>query len=851
VQQGSYLTNTATAVSNGLFTVTLDFGAALFAGADCWLDLAVRTNGSGAFTALIPRQMLTSVPYSITAGKLAGALPSTQLAGGYGNAVTFSNAANRFNGTFNGDGGNATNVNAAMLSGLNASDFWKTGGNGGTSPDTHFLGTTDAQELQFRVGNTAGLRLLPGAGHPNVIGGGPSNSINSSCWSSFIGGGTSNEITSLIYNAGILTGSGNLIDRLASWYPDHSVIGGGINNTNAGFAAVVPGGKQNLAYGQFSLAAGHRAKAVGDGSFVWADYQSADFASTTNNQFLIRASGGVGIGTNTPRSALHVHGTIMASNFIGSGAGLTNISVASLTGGAVADALLSNNIPRLNNNNVFTGLSTFSPTAGAPFAVGSSNKVTGLNADLLDGLDGNSYWRTTGNTGATAGLHFLGTSDNQPLDLRAAGQTVLRLEGDARGGTRIIGGPGGAVSSEATNSSVLGGLRNTIAASAHHSTIAGGQDNAIRLTQMSAFIGGGARNEVGMDNQHAVIVGGRDNGIGTNCVITSILGGAQNLVGDNVDGGLMVGGFRNSILGSPDSARREIAPALLGGSDNTIGLHSWFTVILGGDNNRIGTNSPTSTIAGGTNNIIADNAGHSFAAGRRARVNHPGTFVWADSQNADFASQDTNSFNLRANGGVWLNEDTSLFFGNGIRQMINLYGANFGIGVQSFTHYSRTDASGSFSWFRGGAHTNTQNNPGTGGTEMMRLTSGGLQVNGTFVSASDRNLKEKIKAVDCRDVLEKVADLPVSAWSYKAAPSIQHLGPMAQDFKAAFGLGDADTGIATVDADGVALAAIQGLNQKVEEKEARIRELETRNREQEARLQKLEALIGLRKGGTQ
>ena len=65
---------------------------------------------------------------------------------------------------------------------------------------------------------------------------------------------------------------------------------------------------------------------------------------------------------------------------------------------------------------------------------------------------------------------------------------------------------------------------------------------------------------------------------------------------------------------------------------------------------------------------------------------------------------------------------------------------------------------------------------------------------------------------------------------------------MAQDFKAAFGLGDSDTGIATVDEGGVALAAIQGLNQKVEEKEARIAELERR-------LEKLERLINRENGG--
>jgi hypothetical protein len=73
----------------------------------------------------------------------------------------------------------------------------------------------------------------------------------------------------------------------------------------------------------------------------------------------------------------------------------------------------------------------------------------------------------------------------------------------------------------------------------------------------------------------------------------------------------------------------------------------------------------------------------------------------------------------------------------------------------------------------------------------------------------------------------RVAALPLQSWRYtNEVTSVRHLGPTAQDFKAAFGLGTDDKSIGMVDADGVALAAIQGLNQKVEEKEARIRELE-------------------------
>jgi len=68
-QQGPILTNSATALSNGLFTVTLDFGN-VFPGAARWLEIGVRTNGGGNFFTLTPRQALTPAPYAITAGNV-------------------------------------------------------------------------------------------------------------------------------------------------------------------------------------------------------------------------------------------------------------------------------------------------------------------------------------------------------------------------------------------------------------------------------------------------------------------------------------------------------------------------------------------------------------------------------------------------------------------------------------------------------------------------------------------------------------------------------------------------------------------------------------------------------------
>jgi hypothetical protein len=98
---------------------------------------------------------------------------------------------------------------------------------------------------------------------------------------------------------------------------------------------------------------------------------------------------------------------------------------------------------------------------------------------------------------------------------------------------------------------------------------------------------------------------------------------------------------------------------------------------------------------------------------------------------------------------------------------------------------------------------------------------------GSWTSLSDRKAKENFQPVDAAAILAKVAAMPVMTWNYKTQhESVRHIGPMAQDFKEAFGIGESATGITTVDADGVAFAAIQGLAQELEAKSARLEQLE-------------------------
>lgn len=100
------------------------------------------------------------------------------------------------------------------------------------------------------------------------------------------------------------------------------------------------------------------------------------------------------------------------------------------------------------------------------------------------------------------------------------------------------------------------------------------------------------------------------------------------------------------------------------------------------------------------------------------------------------------------------------------------------------------------------------------------------------IVVSDRNLKRDVEPVDAKAILRGVAGMSVSTWSYKTDdPSVRHLGPMAQDFYSAFGLGDTDRGYYSVDAHGVALAAIKALADELQEQNARIERLERENRE--------------------
>ncbi|MCB9853337.1 MAG: tail fiber domain-containing protein [Phycisphaerales bacterium] len=335
---GSTLAVDGVLVVDGTFTVELDFGVMAYNGDARWLEIAVRSPaGAGTLTTLAPRQPLTAAPYARVA-----------------------------------------------VDALNAANAWNLGGNSGTDSDANFIGTTDAQPIVVKSNNQRALYLESGqfgvAIGTNVLGGYWGNSIGANAggvtvfgglnfdleeWpnqamgdgstvsggadniagdsfaavsggrgnaasgqNSTIGGGAGNEAT----ENGSTIGGG--IFNLASG--QSAAVGGGQSNVAGGNHSVVPGGQNNSAAGHLAFAAGRNAKADHMGAFVWADSGAADFSSTANNQFLIRASGNVGINKNDPATALDVNGTITstgltangtvsATAFVGDGSGLTSV----------------------------------------------------------------------------------------------------------------------------------------------------------------------------------------------------------------------------------------------------------------------------------------------------------------------------------------------------------------------------------------------------------------------------------------------------------------------------------------------------------------------------------------------
>ncbi|MFL5806083.1 MAG: tail fiber domain-containing protein [Roseiflexaceae bacterium] len=121
---------------------------------------------------------------------------------------------------------------------------------------------------------------------------------------------------------------------------------------------------------------------------------------------------------------------------------------------------------------------------------------------------------------------------------------------------------------------------------------------------------------------------------------------------------------------------------------------------------------------------------------------------------------------------------------------------------------------------------------------------GSVQVEGRVTELSDMHAKQDFAAVDGQLVLLRLRGVPILTWRYRAdASGVRHMGPTAQDFFAAFGLGQDERHIAPLDANGVTLAAVQELDRMVQARDAQIATLERQNADLSERLARLEAIV--------
>jgi hypothetical protein len=327
-------------------------------------------------------------------------------------------------------------------------------------------------------------------------------------------------------------------------------------------------------------------------------------------------------------------------------------------------------------------------------------------------------------------------------------------------------------SADAGEYSVVGGGSGNQACDPYD-TIAGGEDNWTSGTSGSssggAFIGGGRSNTLTGDTGYSAIVAGfggqvsaansaivegTDNSVAASNALVGA--GSVNTIAAGGSLGAIVSGSSNNLSGEYGFIGAGISNTVSGeggfvaaGGYNTVSGEG--AVIDGGFNNlAVGA---FATIPGGYVNSAAGT--YSFAAGARASAAQTGTFVWSDGSDGDaiLTSARAYQFLARASGGVTF-------------------------------------------WTNAASTVGAQLAPGSG----------------TWASASDRNLKTDVARIDDAAVLDKVAKLPIERWSYKSERGVRHVGPMAQDFYAAFRVGEDDKHITSIDEDGVALAAIKALH---------------------------------------
>jgi hypothetical protein len=380
-------------------------------------------------------------------------------------------------------------------------------------------------------------------------------------------------------------------------------------------------------------------------------------------------------------------------------------------------------------------------------------------------------------------------------------------------GAAICGGRGNLIEGPSPRASegenafdaiVAGGRDNTIESfggfSVEGSAILGGRHNLIRGATFAAIAGG----------DHNMIMFPQGVNMFSHAPMSFIGGGTQNLI--THERGFIGGGMMNLaqntdalVCGGNSNIADGNASAVLGGSTNSASAD--FSAVGGGQNNNAFANANNSFIAGGSNNTTGAMGGfgtNSFAAGSMAHADGDNCFVWSDGSAPGSPQMCTNTCGdgPTAHPTPGVCTTPSQMSGTSVQQFV-VRSEN---GVQFITD-------------------GTDNGSGVP-TAGVYLGHHGNQWN----YFSDRNAKRDFAPVDTHDVLLRVVAMPITTWQYKSEDHVRHMGPMAQDFYAAFGLGEDERHIASLDEPAVALAAIQGLYREVLDRDETIQALTVKTR---------------------
>jgi hypothetical protein len=687
-------------------------------------------------------------------------------------------------------GGESGSVTLSLDTSYTDGRYWSLTGNAGTDPSANFLGTTDNVSLTLRVNNAGALRLEPDATSPNVVGGYSGNSINAGAIGATVGGGGASGNTNRVTgNYGTVSGGYNNRAGDTDGNPTtrrYATVGGGNDNAASGDRSTVSGGENNTASeprstvggGVDNTASGPRSTVSGGDSNTasgdWSTVSGGDNNTASGNRSTV--SGGQSNTASGNRSMIPGGRDNVASgnNSLAAGRRAQANHEGAFVWADATDADFASTAANQFAVRATGGVSLRVDTDGGGLRLlpdpTSPNVVGGYSDNSVDdgafgaaigggGASGNAN-RVTGNYGTVSGGYNNQAGDDD-------GNPATRPHATVSGGVNNTASGG--------KSTVSGGNKNT--ASGYYATVGGGYENTASGTVDT--VGGGQLNTA--SGEWCTVGGGYRNTASRDAA--TVGGGQQNTAS----------GISATVGGGEENTASGIS-ATVGGGDNNTASGKWAT-IGGGQSNVITGTAGYATIPGGRSNR-AEGA-YSFAAGRRAKALHQGTFVWGDATNANINSSGDNQFIVRANGGIWFGKATSP-------------------STPTISNFIDTST---------GAY----------------LTNGGVWTN-----SSDRNAKENFAPVDGQDILDRLAGVPISIWNYKAeAPSVRHMGPVAQDFHTAFGLGGSDTGISTVDTDGVALAAIQALYQRSQTLEAENAVLRQQMEGLEARVAALEQGAGV------